>query len=301
MAGRIEHPDRPLRGIFLMMAAALFIAGQETIAKHLAEDGLPLSQVIWARYASHLTLMLGFMLVFVMPKEGVSAFRSARPAAQVGRSMLLLIDTVLYFLALTFLSLVEVTAIVFIAPIMVVLLARPLLGEALTTRRLLAVAVGFAGVLVIVRPGFDGLSWPALLVIGSAVCIALFNLATRRMRSVDPSRVTMLYTAVVGTVAASLWVPFDWVQPTAAQWGLMVAIGLLGGTGHGLLIVAHQDAPASTVAPFMYIQILWALGLGWMVFGDWPDIATFVGAAVIIAGGLIVLTGEARRNNRPVV
>ena len=142
------------------------------------------------------------------------------------------------------------------------------------------------------------LSWPALLVIGSAICIALFNLATRRMRSVDPSRVTMLYTAIVGTVAASLWVPFDWVEPSLGQWGLMAAIGVLGGTGHGLLIVAHQDAPASTVAPFMYIQILWALGLGWMVFGDWPDIATVIGAAVIIAGGLIVLIGEARRNNR---
>lgn len=294
MTDRIDTPDRPLRGIVLMMAAALFIAGQETIAKHLTETGLPLSQVIWARYASHLALML----VFLLPRDGLRAFRSARPAAQVGRSMLLLVDTVLYFLALTFLPLVEVTAIVFIAPIMVVLLAKPLLGEALTGRRLIAAIVGFAGVLIIVRPGFDGLSWPALLVIGSAICIALFNLATRRMRSVDPSRVTMLYTALVGTLAASLWAPFEWVAPTGGQWGLMVAIGLLGGTGHGLLIVAHQDAPASTVAPFMYIQILWALGLGWMVFGDWPDAATFIGAAVIIVGGLAVLTGEARRNNR---
>lgn len=294
MTPSLDHPDRPVRGILLMMAAALFIAGQETIAKHLTEQGMPLAQVIWARYASHLALML----VVLLPRDGMAAFRSKRPAAQVGRSMLLLVDTILYFLALTFLSLVEVTAIVFVAPIMVVLLARPLLGEVLTARRLTAVAVGFTGVLIIVRPGFDGLSWPALLVVGSAVCIALFNLATRRMRSVDPSRVTMLYTALVGTVAASLWVPFDWVTPTLGQWGLMVAIGVLGGTGHGLLIVAHQDAPASTVAPFMYIQILWALGLGWTVFGDWPDLATFVGAAVIIAGGLVVLTGEARRNNR---
>lgn len=290
MSGQAEQPDRPIRGILLMMAAALFIAGQETIAKHLTEDGLPLSQVIWARYAAHLALML----VFLLPRHGASVFRSTRPVAQVGRSMLLLVDTILYFLALTFLTLVEVTAIVFVAPIMVVLLARPLLGEALTVRRLVAVIVGFAGVLIIVRPGFDGLSWPALLVIGSAVCIALFNLATRRMRSVDPSRVTMLYTALVGTVAASLWVPFEWVAPSLGQWGLMIAIGVLGGTGHGLLIVAHQDAPASTVAPFMYIQILWALGLGWMVFGDWPDLPTFVGAAVIIAGGLAVLTGETR-------
>lgn len=291
MTGTMQHPDRPVRGIVLMMAAVLFIAGQEAIAKHLTQEGLPLSQVIWARYASHLLLML----LFLLPRDGLSVFRSTRPVAQVGRSMLLLIDTILYFLALTFLSLVEVTAIVFVAPIMVVLLAKPLLGETLTARRLIAALVGFVGVLIIVRPGFDGLSWPALLVIGSAICIALFNLATRRMRSVDPSRVTMLYTALVGTVAASCWVPFEWVAPSLEHWALMIAIGVLGGTGHGLLIVAHQDAPASTVAPFMYIQILWALGLGWIVFGDWPDIATFIGAAVIIAGGLTVLTGEARR------
>ncbi|WP_425403278.1 DMT family transporter [Hwanghaeella sp.] len=291
MTGNMQHPDRPVRGIVLMMAAVLFIAGQEAIAKHLTQEGLPLSQVIWARYASHLLLML----LFLLPRDGLSVFRSTRPVAQVGRSMLLLIDTILYFLALTFLSLVEVTAIVFVAPIMVVLLAKPLLGETLTARRLIAALVGFVGVLIIVRPGFDGLSWPALLVIGSAICIALFSLATRRMRSVDPSRVTMLYTALVGTVAASCWVPFEWVAPSLEHWALMIAIGVLGGTGHGLLIVAHQDAPASTIAPFMYIQILWALGLGWIVFGDWPDIATFIGAAVIIAGGLTVLTGEARR------
>ena len=187
MTGNMQHPDRPVRGIVLMMAAVLFIAGQEAIAKHLTQEGLPLSQVIWARYASHLLLML----LFLLPRDGLSVFRSTRPVAQVGRSMLLLIDTILYFLALTFLSLVEVTAIVFVAPIIVVLLAKPLLGEALTARRLIAALVGFVGVLIIVRPGFDGLSWPALLVIGSAICIALFNLATRRMRSVDPSRVTM--------------------------------------------------------------------------------------------------------------
>ncbi len=287
--------DRPLIGILLMVTAALFIAGQEAVAKYLTADGLPLAQVVWSRYAFH----LGLMLLIMLPRHGVGIFRSSQPVAQIGRSSLLLVDTVLYFLALTFLSLVEVTAIFFVAPILVVLLARPFLGEALTTRRVIAAFFGFAGVLVIVRPGLDGLSWPAMLVIGSAMCLALFSLATRHMRSVDPSRVTMLYTAIVGTVAASLWVPFDWVAPSLEQWGLMVAIGVLGGTGHGLFIMAHQEAPASTVAPFMYVQIIWALGLGWVVFGDWPELVTLVGAAVIVAGGLYLLTGEARRSAAP--
>jgi len=286
--------DNPLRGILMIMAAVLFIAGQEAVAKLLTSQGMPLSQVIWARYASHMLVMLAVML----PRHGLSCFRSNRPGAQIGRSMLLLADTVLYFWGLTLLSLVEVTAIVFIAPILVVVLSWPLLGEKLDRAKLLAVAVGFIGVLIVVRPGLGGLSWPALLIVGAAVCIALFNIATRRMKDTDPASVTMLYTAAVGTVAASLWVPFDWMPPTADQWLLMGLIGVLGGIGHGLLVVAHQDAPASTVAPFMYVQILWAVGLGWLVFGTWPDFPTLLGAAVIVAGGIYLLTRERRKAAR---
>ena len=273
-----------------MMLAVLFIAGQEAVAKYLTLQGMPLSQVIWARYAAHMLLMLAIMV----PRSGFACFASKRPMAQIGRSVLLLTDTVLYFWGLTFLSLVEVTAIVFVAPILVVVLAWPLLGEALTGRKVLAVLTGFLGVLIVVRPGLDGLSWPALLIVGAAVCIALFNIATRRMKDTDPASVTMLYTAAVGTVVASIWVPFDWIPPSGEQWLLMGLIGVLGGVGHGLLVVAHQDAPASTVAPFMYVQILWAIGLGWLVFGSWPDFPTLVGAAVIIGGGLYLLLRERR-------
>ncbi len=282
------------RGILVMTVAVLFIAGQEAIAKFLSQQGMPLSQVIWARYAAHMAVMLAIML----PRHGLSCFRSNRPGAQIGRSMLLLADTVLYFWGLTLLSLVEVTAIVFIAPILVVVLSWPLLGEKLNRPKLFAAAAGFVGVLIVVRPGLDGLSWPALLIVGAAVCIALFNIATRRMKDTDPASVTMLYTAAVGTVAASLWVPFDWAPPTGGQWMLMGLIGICGGIGHGLLVVAHQDAPASTVAPFMYVQILWAIGLGWLVFGSWPDFPTLIGAAVIVAGGIYLLSRERRRPPR---
>ena len=136
--------DNPARGIALMVVAVLFIAGQEAAAKHLAETGLPLSQVIWARYAGH----MAFMLLLMLPRHGLKSFATGNLAGQVGRSLLLLADTVLYFAGLTFLSLVEVTAIVFIAPILVVLLAWPLLGERLNRAKAVAVALGFAGVLI---------------------------------------------------------------------------------------------------------------------------------------------------------
>lgn len=284
-----------------MVFGVLFIAGQEAVAKLLLEAGMPLLQVIWARYAVHLLIMVAFLL----PRYGIGIFISARPKAQIGRSLLLVVDTLLYFSALAFLSLVEVTAIVFIAPILVVLLSAPLLGERLSLIKLSLVLSGFGGVLLIVQPfelpglgglgDLAGLRWPVLLVVAAAFCIAFFNIATRRLRDVDPNRVTMVYTALVGTVCASLAVPFIWQSPSLEHWGLMISLGLLGGLGHGLFILAHQEAPASTVAPFMYVQILWALGLGWVLFGDWPGVWTGIGAAVIVLSGLILAARE-RRN-----
>ncbi len=286
MTGRSS--DNPNLGIAMMVFAVLFIAIQEALAKYLAQTGMPVLQVIWVRYAGHVLVML----ILFVPRLGLSVFRSNRPMAQIGRSLLLLMDTGLYFFGLLYLSLVEVTALVFTAPILVVLLAGPLLKERVGLPAFAAASGGFAGVLIIVWPFGDaeiGLSWPALLIIGAALCIALFNITTRRMKDIDRTGVTMVYTALTGFVASSLLVPFDWVMPEGSQWVMMAAIGVMGACGHGLLILAHERAPASTVAPFMYVQIIWALGLGWLVFGDLPGLTTAIGAAIIIISGLFLL------------
>ncbi len=283
------RPDRPLLGAVFMIIGVLFIAMQEASAKLLLEGGMPLAQVIWARYVVHLALVLA---VFT-PRHGLSVFRSGAPRAQIGRSMLLVLDTGFYFLGLLYLSLVEVTALVFIAPILVVVLSVPLLRERMDWGKAMLALAGFGGVLLIVRPfGSEsgvGLGWPALTIVAAAVCIALFNIWTRKLRAADPTPVTMVYTALVGAVCASFIAPFFWRAPDWEEVGLILALGTCGAIGHGLFIVAHQEAPASTVAPFMYVQILWALGLGWLVFGDWPDLWTFVGAAVIILSGAMIL------------
>lgn len=288
--------DSPVAGVLMMVVAVLFIAGQEAAAKYLSTQGMPILQVIWARYTGHLALMLCLLL----PRHGRSIFQSRRPVLQVGRSLLLVVDTGLYFAALVWLSLVEVTALAFVAPILVVLLSGPLLGERVGRTTILSALLGFAGVMVIVRPGLDdlgGLGWPALLILGAALAMALFNISTRAMRDMDPTRVTMVYTALTGTIAASLAVPFVWVSPSPEQWAVMGLIGILGGTGHGLLILAHERAAASTIAPFMYVQILWALGLGWLIFGALPDAYTVAGAVIIILGGLLVLRTAVTRSS----
>ena len=277
--------DVPLKGIFLMCLAVALIACQEAMAKYLGQT-LPMLQVIGARYLGHLLLMI----VVLMPTYGLALFRAKRPLVQVGRSVLLLIDTALYFFSLTLIGLAEATAIFFSVPILVVLLSVPLLGERLEWPRLAAVAVGFAGMLVITRPGSGVIGYGALLTFGAAVCVSLFNIITRRLADEDSTPVTMFYTAMAGAVIMLTVMPFIWQAPVGwRQWTALILIGIAGGAAHSCIIASHAFAPASTVAPFMYSQIFWALALGYLFFGALPDRFTVLGCVIVMVSGLYLL------------
>ena len=277
--------DVPLKGIFLMCLAVALIACQEAMAKYLGQT-LPMLQVIGARYLGHLLLMI----VVLMPTYGLALFRAKRPLVQVGRSVLLLIDTALYFFSLTLIGLAEATAIFFSVPILVVLLSVPLLGERLEWPRLAAVAVGFAGMLVITRPGSGVIGYGALLTFGAALCVSLFNIITRRLADEDSTPVTMFYTAMAGAVIMLMVMPFIWQTPAGwHQWAALILIGIAGGAAHSCIIASHAFAPASTVAPFMYSQIFWALALGYLFFGALPDRFTVIGCVIVMVSGLYLL------------
>ena len=268
-----------------MCLAVALISSQEAMAKYLGES-LPMLQVIGARYFGHLLLML----VVLMPRNGLSLFKAKRPLVQIGRSGLLLIDTALFFFSLTMIGLAEATAIFFCVPILVVLLSIPLLGERLEWSRLVAVAIGFIGMLVIIRPGSGVIGIGALLTFGAAFCASLFNIITRKLADEDPLPVTMFYTALAGAVIMTVIVPFIWVSPVGwQQWTALVLIGIAGGAAHSCIIASHVFAPASTVAPFMYSQIFWALGFGYLFFGALPDQFTLLGGAIVIASGIYLL------------
>ena len=277
----------PVRGIFCMLGAMLFISVQEALAKYLGEF-LPVTQVVWARYSGHLLLMV----VWLWPKHGRTLLKSEKLSTQVGRSLILLIDTVLFFFGLTMLGLAEATAIFFTVPLLVLLISIPLLGERVKTASMVAIAVGFMGTLIIVRPGLNDLhsaqsGLGALCIFGSACCAAIYNVTTRKLSGNDPLPVTLFYTALVGAVAASLFVPFVWqMPPSALAWAALLCIGLFGGMAHSLIISAHKYAPATSVAPFMYSQIFWALALGWLIFGDLPDLPAYLGGVIVIGSGL---------------
>lgn len=280
-----------LVAVALMCGALLCFALLDASAKWLGER-IPTLQVVFVRYLGSVILIGAFVNGLTSP--GVA--RSNSPGLQVLRSLFLLGGTLLNFLALRWLQLAETMAIMFSTPFVVALVAGPLLGERIGPRRLAAVVVGFAGVLVVVRPGLEGFHPAALLSLGAAVSNALYGVTTRMLAGRDSSRTTLLYSGLVGVALTAPIAPLIWESPpSAAAWVLLGGLGVFGAVGHWLLILAHARAPAMVLSPYFYTQILWMLALGWLIFGDLPDATTLAGAAIVVASGLYLLARERAR------
>jgi drug/metabolite transporter (DMT)-like permease len=271
-----------------MCGAVATFACLDATGKYLLRYMDPL-QIVWARYFGAFLLALIFLNPITRPKM----MTTSRPFMQIGRSALLLGSTALNFFALRYLQLDEALAILFSTPFLVALLCGPLLGEWVGWRRWAAISVGFLGVLLVARPGFGGLHPAALLSFGSAICYALYVISTRVLARTDSNETTLFYSNLVGAVAMLPIIPFVWTKPDSAfVVALMVLIGALGSGGHYLLICGHRLAPASTLAPFIYTQMVWTTTLGFLVFGQVPHRWTIIGGLVVIASGLYLLNRE---------
>ncbi len=280
-----------LTGIALMCAALVCFAGLDATAKYLTGYMSPL-QAVWARYTASVVLVTLLINPWTHPK----VLRTARPWVQVARSLLLFGSTIFNFMALQYLQLAETMALAFTVPLLVVLIAGRLLGERVGLNRILAVLVGFIGVVVITRPGIDGVHPAVLLGLGSALCYALYNIATRFLAGHDSPETTMVYSGLAGVIVLTPALPLFWTDPPSlAVAGMMVFMGACGAIGHWLLILAHRRAPAAVLSPFIYTQIVWMIALGWLIFGDLPHPATLVGVAIVAASGLYLLQYERRR------
>jgi drug/metabolite transporter (DMT)-like permease len=277
-----------LTGIALMCGAVATFSCLDTTGKYLLHYMDPL-EVVWARYFGAFVLALFFLNPVTKP--GMMVTR--RPILQIARSALLLFSTGLNFFALRYLQLDEALSILFSTPFIVAVLCGPLLGEWVGWRRWTAIGVGFFGVLLVARPGFGGLHPAALLSLASAVCYALYVIATRILSRSDSSETTLFYSNLVGAVAMLPVVPFVWsTPPNAFVVALMVLIGAFGSAGHYLLILGHRLAPASALAPFIYTQMVWTTTLGFLVFGDVPHHWTIVGGLIVVSSGLYLLNRE---------
>lgn len=279
----IERPQNIPLGIgLLLIAVALFTMG-EAIVKTLARD-YDITQIVWARYVFH---ALVTYTVFSRARLG-QLVRTTRPGLHVARSALMLGATALFFSSLRFLALADAIAISFIGPLLVTALSIPLLGERVGIRRWAAICVGFAGVLVIIRPGMGVMHWAAILPLGTAVCYAFYQILTRMASRSDTTQTSLFWMSAFGVLVSSVAVPFFWRTPGAVDWALMAALGTVYGLGHYLLIRGLEIAPASKLSPFLYTQIVWATIMGFIVFGQFPDAPTLTGAAIVIASGIYV-------------
>jgi drug/metabolite transporter (DMT)-like permease len=281
------HRDR-LTAIALMCGAVVLFACNDAAAKFL-NGHMHTVQVVWARYMAAFTLAI----VLLDPTGRPQVMRTTRPWLQLGRSALLLISTVLNFFALRYLQLDEAVSIIFCTPFIVAALGGPMLGEWIGWRRWTAIVVGFLGVLLVTRPAAGGIHPAALLVVGSAVCYAVYSISTRILSRSDSDATTNFYSNLVGAAVITIAVPFYWTSqtdPTVIL--LMCSMGLFSGLGHFLLIRAHRRAPAGILAPFIYTEIVWMIALGFLVFGDVPNSWTLGGAAVVICSGLYLLYRE---------
>jgi drug/metabolite transporter (DMT)-like permease len=288
----IVHKPLPanarLKGIALMCGAVLCFTGIDTSAKYL-NHYMDTLQVVWARYLG--AFLLGFL--FINPLSTPGLLKTARPWLQVGRSILLLLSTVLNIFALRYLQLDETMSIMFATPLLVALFSIPLLGESIGRRRWAAIIVGFLGVLIITRPGLGHMHPAALLTVAGTLCYALYNISTRVLSETDSSGTTLFYSNLFGAVVMSIVLPLVWSWPGGSlQIAVLVIMGACGVLGHYLLILAHRLAPASILAPFIYTQMVWVIISGYLVFNDLPNHWTLIGACVVIASGLYLLHRE---------
>lgn len=286
---------RRLKGIALMTGAVAGFSCIDASAKFLINH-MDIAQVVWARYAFAFIFSLFISNPFTHP----ALMRTSRPWLQIGRSALLVLSTALNVVALRYLQLDQTVSIMFSTPFLVAILSGPLLGEWVGWRRWTAIIVGFIGVLVVIRPGMGGgMQWAALFSVGAAIFYAAYSIATRMVSRTDSSETTLFYGNLVAVCVMAPLLPFVWKGPLSLlDFGLLVAVGALGSSGHYLMIAAHRRAPASVLSPFMYTQLVWATTLGFLVFGDIPTQWTMVGATIVVASGLYLLYRERKVTGR---
>jgi drug/metabolite transporter (DMT)-like permease len=282
---------RPLLGILFMCLAASLFPVMNGLAKLMSQT-YSSEQVVWARTISHLV----FIMALFVPQSGWGIVITRRPGVQFFRSCMLIASTFLFFSAIKFVPIAQAASISFTAPLIVVMLAGPMLGEKVRLSRVVAVIVGFIGVLVVIRPGSAVFQWASLMIVGSAACFAVYQILTRRVAGFDTAETSAVYSALVGSVLMSIVVPFAWTTPHSVIDTLLLAgLGVVGGLGHYCVARALTYAPANLLSPFQYWQMVGSVIVGYLMFAEIPDAFTWIGAALIIAAGLYVGLREGRR------
>ncbi len=292
--------DRPLFGILCLVTAGFVFSFFNAIVKHLSMNGMPVMEVAWGRYLFHLVFAIVYAGIARHVERPSSPpplhrhilqpwaemLRARKFGLQFLRSLLMLATTLLFFLAVSHIDLASATAVAFVEPMVITILSHFLLKERVGVRRWGAVAIGFIGVLIVIRPGFGMVSLAILLPVLSASTGATYNVLTRIAARYDSNVTSLFYAALVGCLTLTAFLPLVWQMPTWQEWLLLAALGFSGGLAHTLVIRAFSFASASIIAPFIYLQLVWATAIGYVWFDMLPAITTWIGGAIIIATGI---------------
>lgn len=282
-------PD-PFKGIACMVGAGGFLTVSDAVVKWLSL-GYPVGQILFMR-GSFIFVTIGFL---VWRFGGLRALRVRNLRGQFGRGILTVLSAGIFVYSLRFLPLADAVVIGFVGPIFVTAMAPAFLGERVGWRRWLAIAVGFVGVLVMVRPTGDALRWAALLPTASAFFGALRDIITRRISATDSSVTTLAFTTACVTVAGLATCPFGWTALTPHDLGLFAVTGIVLGVAQFLVIEAFRLGEAALVVPFKYSTVVWAILLGFLVWRDVPDVWVASGAVLVIGSGLFIWWRETGR------
>jgi drug/metabolite transporter (DMT)-like permease len=286
----VTHPafpdpaENPMRGIMLMLLAYITFSCQDTLSKAMAAMGYSAVFIIWGR----LLMQIVLMVPLIMHQGGLSVLKTRHPGRQFLRGLGMLGAGVFFISGLHFLPLATMTAINFIAPFIVTIMSIVFLKEHVGPHRWAAIAVGFVGVLVIIRPGGQSFHPASLFAVAGAFSFSVAMITTRMVQRDDSSLTTLLLTALVGLAGASLLLPFFWKAPTPMAVLCLTAMAIGGTTGQWLLIRALRYAGPSVLAPYAYSQMIWSTSLGFIIWREFPDHWTWVGAVIIVCCGLYV-------------
>lgn len=297
MTPHAAHPDDLARGIAFAVTSMFLFAVMDAISRVLTRDmGLSIAQILWARFV----IFFFFAFAVIGPRAFLPSFHSAMPRIQILRAVALIFEIGTFVLAFRYLPIGDVHAVAAAAPLIVLALSTVMLRERVTLAIWLAVVVGMAGVFIVVRPGLREFSWFHAVPVIGALSWGFYQTLVRLVSRRDSANTTLAYTVVIGLALTTCVGPFFWIAPSLAGWGLLLLSGLLGAGAHFTLIKAYEACSAPRLQPFGYTLVLWAIVVGLIGLGEFPDAWTLAGAAIIVSAGVFALLRERQRAARVV-
>ena len=286
-----QREDSIVKGVILVVLSYLAFTGIDTSAKWLVLGGMPALQVVFVRYAGHLLMVTALSL----PRMGRDLFHTQALRIELMRGGFLLLSTVLNFNAVKYLPLTLTMTIFFTGPLWVCALSIPILGEKVGPRRWAAILVGFLGVVVATQPWSADFHWAIFLAMGAAASASLYFIITRKLAGVDSTATQQFYSAALATAVIAPFALGNWTWPSDTfGWFAFTLIGVFGWGGHQMITIAHRCAPASSLAPFSYAQIIFMTASSWIIFHQPPDAWLALGVAIILGSGLYIGMREKR-------